>query len=588
MNAVKIAPELLLAFQDYVETAGYEEAESTDLPLDNRTLSPQGSVVRPEAPQVNVFLHCDEAAALDHLEEKGIQINTRKGCIRTARLSLENLERLYEEPNLMHVEASHKLHPLMDVAFARVQFPEFRNKTDLTGKGVIIGVVDSGIDSNHPAFQGRILRIWDQEIKQKLTRENFSLSRDTDGHGTHVAGIAAGNDNQYGGVAPEAELVIVKSTLWDTDILEGIRYIFEFADELGKPAVVNLSLGGHHDPHDGSDSLSREIDRLSGEGKIVCCSAGNEGNYNIHAQAHLAQSGDSRSMRFLVPETSGSNAIRKVTLNGWYSVRGHIEVAIQSPSGARTDYQGILSENALVPHDLPDARIYTVTPEIDSTNQDRSFTITVNAGGSDGVVTPGIWKLWLHGRDVSNTQVDVWVLDGKKLPQVVFTGRSVSDSMKIGSPGAAHRAVPVASYTTKAEWQDIDGRTWTVGLSPNDISDFSSEGPLRNGVQKPDVTAPGAYIASCLSSDVDQPPRWRQINSHYTMMAGTSMSAPFISGIIALLLQHDSTFSPERIKAFLQASSSILGNRPGRFHPKWGYGLIDADALADALFSLTS
>ena len=153
MNAVKIAPELLLAFQDYVETAGYEEAESTDLPLDNRTLSPQGSVVRPEAPQVNVFLHCDEAAALDHLEGKGIQINTRKGCIRTARLSLENLERLYEEPNLMHVEASHKLHPLMDVAFARVQFPEFRNKTDLTGKGVIIGVVDSGIDSNHPAFQ---------------------------------------------------------------------------------------------------------------------------------------------------------------------------------------------------------------------------------------------------------------------------------------------------------------------------------------------------------------------------------------------------------------------------------------------------
>ena len=123
----------------------------------------------------------------------------------------------------------------MDVAFARVQLPEFRNKTDLTGKGVIIGVVDSGIDSNHPAFQGRILRIWDQEIKQKLTRENFSLSRDTDGHGTHVAGIAAGNDNQYGGVAPEAELVIVKSTLWDTDILEGIRYIFEFADELGKP-----------------------------------------------------------------------------------------------------------------------------------------------------------------------------------------------------------------------------------------------------------------------------------------------------------------------------------------------------------------
>lgn len=182
----------------------------------------------------------------------------------------------------------------------------------------------------------------------------------------------------------------------------------------------------------------------------------------------------------------------------------------------------------------------------------------------------------------------MWVLDGKNPPQVVFIGRSVSDAMKIGSPGAARRAITVASYTTKNEWTDIDGRNWPTGLTLNDISDFSSEGPLRNGDQKPDVTAPGAYIASCMSDDVDQQPRWRQINSHYTMMAGTSMSAPFISGIIALLLQHDPTFSPESIKALLQASSSIHGNRPGRFHPKWGYGLIDANALADALASFTS
>ena len=265
-----------------------------------------------------------------------------------------------------------------------------------------------------------------------------------------------------------------------------------------------------------------------------------------------------------------------------------VAVVIQSPSGDWTGYQEVIQGSVYwVTYDLSDTRIHIATPGVNPENRDYQIQIAVRSH-SDGGFTPGIWKLLLRGRDVSNTQVDVWVLDGKKPPQVVFTGRSVSDSMKIGSPGAAHRAITVASYTTKTEWSDIDGRNWQTGLSLNDISDFSSEGPLRNGGQKPDVAAPGAYITSCMSDDVDRQPRWRQINSHYTMMVGTSMSAPFISGIVALLLQHDPTFSPERIKALLQAISSIHGNCPGHFHPKWGYGLIDADALADALISLTS
>ena len=566
-----------MAFQDYNNEGriGFSSDSS-------RTLSFQDNADSPES--VNVFLYCDESAAFDHLEEMGIQVSTRKGRVRTARLSLDNLEHLFEDPDITHVGASHTLHPLMDVAPAKVELPKFRNKTHLTGKGVIIGVVDTGIDSNHPAFEGRILRIWDSELGRQLA----GLSRDTEGHGTHVAGIAAGNDPLFGGVAPEAELVIVKSTLESTDISEAIRYIFGVAEELDRPAVVNLSLGGHHDPHDGSDELSESIDELSGEGKIVCCSAGNDGDHNIHAQAHLSQNGDSRIRCFFVPQTSGSTAIQSVLLNGWYSERDHIEVAIQSPSGAQTAYQGILSRDALGTYNLPDAYIRIITPGVDPRNQDRRFTIKVEPPrSSDRAVAPGIWKLCLRGREISSGQVDVWVLDGKKSPQVIFTERRASDSLKIGAPGAAHRAITVASYTTKIEWRDIDQRLRQMGLSLYDISDFSSEGPLRNGIQKPDVAAPGAYITSCMSADTTQP-RWCQVNSDYTIMAGTSMAAPFISGIVALLLQHDPTFSPERIKALLRANSSIPGNQPGGFHPKWGYGLINAEALADGLVSLTS
>jgi subtilisin family serine protease len=112
----------------------------------------------------------------------------------------------------------------------------------------------------------------------ELSGASNESSKDTDGHGTHVAGIAAGAGAKYGGVAPKATLVIVKTDFQDAQIAEGIRYVFRVAGELGLPAVVNLSLGGHFDAHDGSDSLSQLINQESGPGRIVCCAAGNEGS----------------------------------------------------------------------------------------------------------------------------------------------------------------------------------------------------------------------------------------------------------------------------------------------------------------------
>jgi subtilisin family serine protease len=124
----------------------------------------------------------------------------------------------------------------MDVAPGKVHLPAFRNASGLSGSGVVIGVVDSGIDPNHPAFAGRILRIWDQTLPgpgvpeggygAELTGTLLTVSRDNHGHGTHVAGIAAGAHPIFGGVAPGAELVIVKSDLQDAHIADGIRYIF--------------------------------------------------------------------------------------------------------------------------------------------------------------------------------------------------------------------------------------------------------------------------------------------------------------------------------------------------------------------------
>lgn len=228
----------------------------------------------PKPARAVVFLHCDPKAQLGHLEKEGIRVNQEKGRVRTALVAMESVQPLSEEPAVHRIVPARYLRKRLDLAVAKVNLPKFTSAKQLSGKGVVVGVVDSGIDPNHPAFKNRIFRIWDQTIAGpgvpegdyglELKGAQLTASRDVDGHGTHVAGIAAGKDVQFGGVAPAAKLVIVKSSLLDAQIADGIRYIFRIAKDLGQPAGVNLSLGAHGDAHDGTDSLSQSIEEEVG------------------------------------------------------------------------------------------------------------------------------------------------------------------------------------------------------------------------------------------------------------------------------------------------------------------------------------
>ena len=571
MTHEKIAPALMVALKDYQEKA------VDGLTRHLRTLGIRYQVGDSTPPRATVFVVCDEEAKFTHLGKYGIQVNQQLGELRTAFLPLDCLERLSVEPAVARIQPSRYLHPLMDVASAEVNLPQFRRQTGLTGKRVIIGVVDTGIDTNHPAFRGRILRVWDQTLPGpgvpnapygvELTGKFLSVSRDTEGHGTHVAGIAAGNHAVFSGIAPAAELVIVKSDLQEAHVADGLRYIFQVAETLQSPAVVNLSLGGHGDAHDGSDPLSRIIDAASGSGRIVCCAAGNEGEDSIPAQAQIVQAGSPHTIRFKIPVNT-----RFAQLNGWYSGQDRLEVAVQSPSGFRTPYQGIMAAGQTSHvYELPDARIWMSTPGPDPANTDYHFLITICPAQDVG----GLWKLWLRGTVIQEGQVNVWALDESPHADVIFTGQSVSDGLKIGSPGAAKQAITVVSYTTKAKWRDVNGTLRQVAYNVHDISDFSSEGPLRNGQLKPDLAAPGAMLTSCQTADASTSRAYR-IQPDYSMCAGTSMATPFVSGLVALLLEREPTLNPESIKALLRTNCSIPGQPPGTFTPKWGFGIIDA------------
>ncbi|NJL62933.1 MAG: S8 family peptidase [Methylacidiphilales bacterium] len=575
MRHEKLSAGLLLAYEDYQregEEALIPHKRSLGIVLAKSNVKPTKSVV---------FVYCDEQADLSHLEQYGIRFNQNTGSVRTAFLPMDGLDALSEEATVARIKPSRKMKLSMDVAPGKVKLPEFKNKTGLTGKGVVIGIVDSGIDAKHPAFAGRILSIWDQTMSgpgvtegdygAEFKGEQLSISQDEDGHGTHVSGIASGADATYGGVAPEAELVVVRSDLQDAHIADGIRYVFRIARELGKPAVVNLSLGGHADAHDGSDSLSKIIDAETGPGRIVCCAAGNEGNDNIHGQSVVAAN-SMHSMRFRVPLSQAGI----VWLNGWYSSSAELEVQLRSPSGFVTPWQKIISDgNPSKNYTLSDARIEIATPGKDGANGDYNFFVQIRGIGPSPV-TGGIWQLRLRNNSTKKTCVDVWTIDNTG--SVFFTGISVQDSMKIGSPGASKSAVTVAAYTTMTKYTDIDGKEREVGLKLDDISDFSSEGPLRNGEQKPDVAAPGAMITSAMSSAAGFD-RSMLLNSKFVVMAGTSMACPFVSGLVALLLQRDPSLTPDKVKELLKKNSTIPGKEAGTFDPKWGFGLINTENL---------
>ena len=131
---------------------------------------------------------------------------------------------------------------------------------------------------------------------------------------------------------------------------------------------------------------------------------------------------------------------------------------------------------------------------------------------------------------------------------------------------------------TRNEWKDINGVVDAIQMDLNKPADFSSEGPLRNETEKPAVTAPGAMIVSCLSADSD-PDVATILDADHSAEAGTSMACPFVSGIIALLLERNPAMTPTDVKTALKTASRIPGKTAGTFDRKWGFGLLDGARL---------
>ncbi|WP_308925452.1 S8 family serine peptidase [Janthinobacterium sp. J1-1] len=527
----------------------------------------------------HVFVRCSTTEATSIAS---IPLAKGRGEVMTAIVPSASLSDFIADERVTRVSAPKRLWPLMDIASPLIGVPQFADKYKVSGKGVIIGIVDTGMDISHEAFAGRVLKIWDQEIAGPgpgtgfsklgtiLTGEAMAASKDVHGHGTHVAGIAGGAGSIYGGIAPETCYLIVKTNFQTSAVVEGVRWIFSEAEKLGRACVVNLSLGGHFGSHDGEDDTSIGISDECREGRLVVASAGNEGRAPIHARKEVGAGPPTRFELAVKPGTSPAGA-PPLILNGWYGGAARCETRLHSPTGKKTSWQGLIGKDpAAKSYYLGNDKVVISTPDALAPNGDRQFLMEIF--GDADAIQEGTWVLEVRLKSGKASAVDVWLVLDPEGPGAAEFMAPVRDTL-IGAPGAAHEAVTVASYTSRNQWNDLSGASVSVGLALHSVSEFSSPGPLRGGRLKPDVTAPGAMIASCSSSDSSVDPN-DLVAGNYRMMAGTSMAAPVVTGLLALFLESHPKATPSVAKEWLKKNSCVPHADSGTHDIKWGYGLV--------------
>ncbi len=550
------------------------------------------------------------------IEAAGGDVRVFAGTLFGARVPLSALSVLEADPRVRFVRAAHYVRVNNDLAMADIRANLVRTRvgtafTGSTGTGVIVGIFDTGIDFSHADFKNadgttRILFLWDQTITgttpgtiggQAFSRGNECTAatinagtcseRDTFGHGTHVSGIATGNgggSGTFAGVAPNADIIVVKGgngSFSSLNIVEGIQYIFKRATALGRPAVVNLSLGFQFSSHDGTDPEELAIDSLSGPGRIVVIAAGNDGSnqnnvgpgsnapFLIHA-ARTMNTADTAQFTVTVPAytpaAGAGNDFSVITM--WYDARDTVTITVTRPNAttfsARTGDVGAANDDA-------QGRIFldNASAGLDPLNGDRQAEIEFFDASAAQTTAAGTWRITITmNRRLGNGRFDCWEYASSYGSGILLAesplGSGGDNGFIVGSPGNASRAITVAAHATRTSWasQGGSGITYTVVPRVGDLATFSSSGPSRAirdnpSRQKPDISAPGFTIFSSLSANTTPAPDTRLVGTDGTHVIdqGTSMSSPMVTGAVALLLERNPILTPEQARTILTGAA---------------------------------
>ncbi|WP_170415754.1 S8 family serine peptidase [Ruegeria atlantica] len=526
---------------------------------------------------------------VDELDNIGGKIVSRGPNVVLANIPKENIAELDRIPGLRRAELSRKLHMLLDEArgpATRADIAAASHPT-LTGYNVVVGIVDSGVDWTHPDFQSgpndsrlemfihaRRDQASDQDIFDVFDKSQIDNALaggvgvpqgDLNGHGTHCLSIAAGNGRasngaQFRGVAPRATLMGVRSdSLFDTHTIEGIRRIFDAAGD--RPAVVNLSLGGHIGPHDGTSALENVISKESGPGRIVVVAAGNEAQDRIHFRGVLIE-GAALDIEFTIRDSPQ-------WIDIWIPRGDEVDASVVDPDGSQIALNGQLQESS--------AGQFIGDMRQDQFNGDTNLFFAVGA-----LQRNRRWTIRLYATRVIQGEVHAWghTADFDNARNIFMSQNSPLYS--IGMPASEERAISVSSFVSRASI--LPGGSSVPGLSVGQISPFSSNGPTRTGVQRPTIAGPGQHVVAALASNSSMAtdPRYasrRLPGNNYISIQGTSMATPFLTGVIALMLQQEPNLTPEDVQLRLRATGQRDDDTGAVWNPAFGYGKVDVEGL---------
>lgn len=552
-------------------------------------------------PTAAVLLRLEDPSATIELERLGVQIRTRVDDILVADIPVTSVYSVASLPSVHSLSISSQSAPLLNLSRVEAKVDQVHAgggglDRAYQGSGVIVGVLDSGIDWAHPDFSTapnntRIRWILDygnagpSGLPTEWTKAQIDAAQCTEidgqgshGHGTHVAGIAAGGGRRnasYIGMAPASDIVFVKGIrnpdseggFQDADVITGVQYIFDKAASLGRPAVANLSLGGHYGAHDGTSLYEQALSAMVKPGNIIVAAAGNEGASLIHSGYVITGNSTSNAdQTFLIVNDASISAV-----DMWYPAPGNASVGLmvydpanpnQSLAATNPVPLGQKIENLVLTDGITSFGKVTVdaTTQSDPNNGARRAVFIISGDNGAYPINSYLWSVYTTGSGV----VDMWVVTGGLFP--IATGfppnyRSGNNDKSVGMPATAKKVVCVGAYVTKTSWIDVNGVQRFQPGSPvlGNLSSFSSHGPSRDGRTKPDFIAPGEAIMSALSSGYTAPPEVILQGGGLQKQQGTSQASPHVAGIVALLLEKNKYLTYGNVVSLLSTTATPAG-----------------------------